>query len=107
MLLSVGSTVHFRKIVHFTKMPKNRLVTRSVTNSRPPHMTLNLECTEEPLSEAQLMLRLELKENYDRVAATLEELVKDHGANSVFVSSRIPGLQILHKQRLKIILNLL
>lgn len=67
MLLSVGSTVHFRKIVHFTKMPKNRLVTRSVTNSRPPHMTLNLECTEEPLSEAQLMLRLELKENYDRV----------------------------------------
>ena len=67
MLLSVGSTVHFRKIVHFTKMPKNRLVTRSVTNSRPPHMTLNLECTEEPLSEAQLMLRLDLKENYDRV----------------------------------------
>lgn len=93
MLLSVGSTVHFRKIVHFTKMPKNRLVTRSVTNSRPPHMTLNLECTEEPLSEAQLMLRLELKENYDRVAATLEELVKDHGGKLVCQAGNVNGYQ--------------
>ncbi|KAG6801764.1 hypothetical protein HZU73_02886 [Apis mellifera caucasica] len=74
-------------------MPKNRLVTRSVTNSRPPHMTLNLECTEEPLSEAQLMLRLELKENYDRVAATLEELVKDHGGKLVCQAGNVNGYQ--------------
>lgn len=67
MLHSLGNFVHFRKIICIAKMPKNRLVTRSVTNSRPPHMTLNLECAEEPLSEAQLMLKLELKENYDRV----------------------------------------
>ncbi|XP_017788953.1 PREDICTED: uncharacterized protein LOC108571427 [Habropoda laboriosa] len=74
-------------------MPKNRLVTRSVTNSRPHHMTLNLECTEEPLSEAQLMLRLELKENYDRVAATLEELVKDHGGKLVCQAGNVNGYQ--------------
>ncbi|CAL7950827.1 unnamed protein product [Xylocopa violacea] len=74
-------------------MPKNRLVTRSVTNSRPPHMTLNLECAEEPLSEAQLMLRLELKENYDRVATTLEELVKDHGGKLVCQAGNVNGYQ--------------
>ncbi|CAK9827128.1 Pogo transposable element with ZNF domain [Anthophora retusa] len=74
-------------------MPKNRLVTRSVTNSRPHHMTLNLECVEEPLSEAQLMLRLELKENYDRVAATLEELVKDHGGKLVCQAGNVNGYQ--------------
>lgn len=67
MLLPVGSSAHCQKIVHITKMPKTRLITRSITNSRPPHMTLNLECSEEPLSEAQLVLGLELKENYDRV----------------------------------------
>lgn len=56
-------------------------------------MTLNLECTEEPLSEAQLMLRLELKENYDRVAATLEELVKDHGGKLVCQAGNVNGYQ--------------
>ncbi|XP_046144610.1 uncharacterized protein LOC114880486 isoform X2 [Osmia bicornis bicornis] len=74
-------------------MPKTRLVTRSASNSRPSHMTLNLECTEEPLSEAQLTLRLELKENYDRVAATLEELVKDHGGKLVCQAGNVNGYQ--------------
>ncbi|XP_053982291.1 uncharacterized protein LOC128878260 isoform X1 [Hylaeus volcanicus] len=74
-------------------MPKNRLITRSVTNTRPSHMTLNLECAEEPLSEAQLMLQLELKENYDRVAATLEELVKDHGGKLVCQAGNVNGYQ--------------
>ncbi|KAK9308059.1 hypothetical protein QLX08_001790 [Tetragonisca angustula] len=74
-------------------MPKTRLVTRSVTNSRPPHMTLNLECSEEPLSKAQLVLRLELKENYDRVATTLEELVKDHGGKLVCQAGNVNGYQ--------------
>ncbi|XP_076241418.1 relative of woc isoform X2 [Calliopsis andreniformis] len=74
-------------------MPKTRLITRSVAAVRPPHMTLNLECAEEPLSEAQLMLRLELKENYDRVAATLEELVKDHGGKLVCQAGNVNGYQ--------------
>ena len=74
-------------------MPKNRLVTRSVTGVRPSHMTLNLECVEEPLSQVQLMLRLELKENYDRVAATLEELVKDHGGKLVCQAGNVNGYQ--------------
>lgn len=56
-------------------------------------MTLNLECSEEPLSEAQLVLRLELKENYDRVAATLEELVKDHGGKLVCQAGNVNGYQ--------------
>lgn len=40
---------------------------RSVTSTRPLNMTLSLECKEEPLSEAQLMLRMKVKENCDMV----------------------------------------
>lgn len=48
-------------------MPRPKLFTRSVLTRRPINMTLNLECTEEPLSEAQLTSRTKLKEDYDRV----------------------------------------
>ncbi|XP_076643086.1 uncharacterized protein LOC143353529 [Halictus rubicundus] len=81
------------KVIAFKKMPKTRLITRSVTSTRPSHMTLNLECAEEPLSEAQLMLRLELKENYDRVAATLDELVKDQRGKLVCQAGNVNGYQ--------------
>ncbi|XP_025159668.1 uncharacterized protein LOC105187905 isoform X3 [Harpegnathos saltator] len=64
-------------------MPKTRMFTRSVTNTRPINMTLNLECSEEPLSEAQLVLKTKLKENVDRVMATLDDLVAVHGGKLV------------------------
>lgn len=75
------------------KMPKTRLITRSIVNTRPVNMTLNLECTEEPLSEAQLMSRVKLKENCDRVAATLEELIKDHDGKLVCQAGVVSGYQ--------------
>lgn len=50
------------------KMPRQRLFTRSILTRRPINMTLNLECTEEPLSEAQLISKTKLKEDYDRVS---------------------------------------
>ncbi|XP_078053044.1 relative of woc [Augochlora pura] len=74
-------------------MPKTRLITRSVTNTRPSHMTLNLECTEEPLSEAQLMLRSELKENHDKVVTTLDELIKDNGGKLICQAGNVNGYQ--------------
>ncbi|XP_026666788.1 uncharacterized protein LOC108632966 isoform X1 [Ceratina calcarata] len=74
-------------------MPKSRLIMRSHTNNRPSYMTLNLECTDEPLSEAQLKLQQELKENYDKVAASLEELVKDHGGKLVCQVGNVNGYQ--------------
>ena len=43
------------------------MFSRSVLNARPLNMTLNLECIEEPLSEAQLQIRTKQKENYDKV----------------------------------------
>lgn len=49
-------------------MPRVRMFSRTVINARPPNMTLNLECTEEPLSEAQQMLKTKLKEDCDRVS---------------------------------------
>jgi len=49
-------------------MPKARLFARSVTNTRPLNMTLNMECIEEPLSEAQLSSKTKFKDNYDRVS---------------------------------------
>ncbi|XP_015432341.1 PREDICTED: uncharacterized protein LOC107188550 isoform X2 [Dufourea novaeangliae] len=75
------------------KMPKNRLVSRAVAGARASHVTLNLECTEEPLSEAQLMSKLELKENYDRVAATLEEMIKDRGGKLICQAGNVNGYQ--------------
>lgn len=77
-------------------------------------MTLNLECTEDPLSEAQLISRTKHKEDYDRVnistylflamyilyidlfyqvAAILEELVKDHGGKLVCQAGVVSGYQ--------------
>lgn len=56
-----------------TKMPKSSLYKRSVLNSRPINMTLNLECNEEPLSVAQLMSGVMYKENYDRVSLSDNE----------------------------------
>jgi len=48
-------------------MPRARMFSRSVLNARPLNMTLNLECIEEPLSEAQLQIKTKQKENYDKV----------------------------------------
>lgn len=96
------------------KMPRQRLFTRSVLTKRPINMTLNLECTEEPLSEAQLISRTKFKEDYDRVnisayllleiyilcidllyqvTAILEELVKDHGGKLVCQAGVVSGYQ--------------
>ncbi|XP_011697131.1 PREDICTED: uncharacterized protein LOC105455472 isoform X1 [Wasmannia auropunctata] len=74
------------------KMPKVRIFSRSVLNTRPVNMTLNLECTEEPLSEAQKKLRTKLKEDCDRVAGILEELVKD-GGKVVCQAGNVSGYQ--------------
>lgn len=104
----------FLILIATVKMPRQRLFTRSVLNKRPINMTLNLECTEEPLSEAQLISRTKFKENYDRVnssayftlkkytlyidllyqvAAILEELVKDHGGKLVCQAGVVSGYQ--------------
>ncbi|XP_012285507.1 uncharacterized protein LOC105702483 isoform X3 [Orussus abietinus] len=80
-------------ICEVVDMPKGRLITRSVTNTRPINMTLNLECTEEALSEAQLMSRIKYKENFDRVSAILEELVKDHGGKLICQVGTVNGYQ--------------
>ncbi|EGI63571.1 Pogo transposable element with ZNF domain [Acromyrmex echinatior] len=64
-------------------MPRARIFSRSVLNARPLNMTLNLECIEEPLSEAQLQIRTKQKENYDKVTAMLEELIKEQGAKLI------------------------
>ncbi|XP_032672689.1 uncharacterized protein LOC116844778 isoform X2 [Odontomachus brunneus] len=74
-------------------MPKTRLFARSITNTRPVNMTLNLECNEEPLSEAQLVSKTKLKDNIDRVAATLEELVAVHGGKLVCQAGVVSGYQ--------------
>lgn len=44
-----------------------RCYSRSVTRNRPVNMTLNLECFEEPLSEAQIAFRNKQKENFNKV----------------------------------------
>ncbi|XP_008554785.1 uncharacterized protein LOC103576373 isoform X1 [Microplitis demolitor] len=64
-------------------MAKGRVINRSVSKTRPIDMTLNLECSEEPLSEAQLAMRTKLKENYDRVASTLDEIIKEHSGQLI------------------------
>ncbi|XP_018407608.1 PREDICTED: uncharacterized protein LOC108783520 [Cyphomyrmex costatus] len=75
------------------KMPRSRMYSRSILNARPPNMILNLECTEEPLSEAQLQLKTKQKENYDKVINMLEELVKDHGAKLICQIGDTSGYQ--------------
>ncbi|EZA46497.1 hypothetical protein X777_00098, partial [Ooceraea biroi] len=46
---------------------------------------LKMECIEEPLSETQLSSTMKLEDmtDYDRVAATLEQLVEDYGGKLV------------------------
>ncbi|XP_077271885.1 relative of woc isoform X1 [Temnothorax americanus] len=61
------------------KMPRVRMFSRSVINVRPANMTLNLECSEEPLNEAQQKLRTKLKDDSNRVAVMLQEMLKDDG----------------------------
>ncbi|KAK0158266.1 hypothetical protein PV328_009290 [Microctonus aethiopoides] len=74
-------------------MAKGRLVSRSTTSTRPPDMTLNLDCTDEPLSNAQLLSRLKLKESYDRVMKSLDEMMKEHGAHQVAQSGLVRAFQ--------------
>ncbi|XP_051167778.1 uncharacterized protein LOC127285685 [Leptopilina boulardi] len=74
-------------------MPKARLITRSVTMVRPPDMTLNLECVEEPLSDAQLSFRSKYKENFDSVSKTLEELVKERGGKLIHQAGVVSGYE--------------
>ncbi|XP_072747682.1 uncharacterized protein Row isoform X2 [Anoplolepis gracilipes] len=74
-------------------MPRPRLFTRSVLTKRPINMTLNLECTEEPLSEAQLISRTKFKEDYDKVTAILEELIKDHDGKLICQAGVVSGYQ--------------
>ncbi|XP_014481960.1 PREDICTED: uncharacterized protein LOC106748192 isoform X2 [Dinoponera quadriceps] len=74
-------------------MPKTRMLTRSVSSTRPISMTLNLECSEEPLSEAQLMLKTKIKENFDRVASTLEEIVTVHGGKLICQTGIVSAYQ--------------
>ncbi|XP_043288615.1 uncharacterized protein row [Venturia canescens] len=72
-------------------MSKGRLITRSVTSTRPVDMTLNLDCIEDSLSEAQQMTRMKIKENYDKVVAKLDEMVKEHGAQKVCQAGLVSG----------------
>ncbi|XP_012059146.1 PREDICTED: uncharacterized protein LOC105622337 [Atta cephalotes] len=74
-------------------MPRARMFSRSVLNARPLNMTLNLECIEEPLSEAQLQIKTKQKENYDKVAAMLEELIKEQGAKLICQIGDTSGYQ--------------
>ncbi|XP_046474526.1 uncharacterized protein row isoform X2 [Neodiprion pinetum] len=74
-------------------MPKGRLITRSVTHTRPISMTLNLDCSEEPLSESQLAHNAKLKENYDKVAGTLEEVIKERGGQLLCQAGAVQGYQ--------------
>ncbi|XP_011867897.1 PREDICTED: uncharacterized protein LOC105562025 isoform X2 [Vollenhovia emeryi] len=90
---SVPKRFVYRQNLSPDKMPKVRVFARSVINVRPANMTLNLECTEEPLSEAQQTYRSNLKENYDKVATFMEELVKDHGGKMVCQSGSVSGYQ--------------
>ncbi|XP_070515925.1 uncharacterized protein Row isoform X3 [Cardiocondyla obscurior] len=81
------------KPLQIDNMPRLRMFSRAILNARPAHMTLNLECIEEPLSEAQQMLKTKLKEDYDKVAAVLEELMKDHNNKIVCQVGSVSGYQ--------------
>ncbi|KAF7992971.1 hypothetical protein HCN44_005752 [Aphidius gifuensis] len=72
---------------------KNRLITRSITTTRPVDMTLNLDCVDEPLSEAQLTYLGKSKENYDKVQAKIDEMIKDHNAQLIAQSGPVSAYQ--------------
>lgn len=74
-------------------MPKGRLITRSVTSTRPISMTLNLDCCEEPLSDSQIAHRAKLKENHDKVAATMDDIIRDRGGQMVCQAGSVQGYQ--------------
>ncbi|XP_033209365.1 uncharacterized protein LOC117168099 isoform X3 [Belonocnema kinseyi] len=74
-------------------MSKSRLITRSVTRVRPAEMTLNLECVEEPLSDAQLTFRSKYKENFEKVSKTLEDLVKERGGKLIQQTDVVCGYE--------------
>ncbi|XP_020294539.1 uncharacterized protein LOC109860088 isoform X3 [Pseudomyrmex gracilis] len=74
-------------------MPKAQLPRHSVSNIPPVHVTLQLECKEEPLSESQLKSIVKHKENVNRVTAILEDLVKVHGGKLICQSGAVSGFQ--------------
>lgn len=73
--------------------PKSRLITRSITTTRPIDMTLNLDCVDEPLSEAQLSYLGKSKENYDKVQAKIDEIIKEHNAQLIAQSGPVSAYQ--------------
>ncbi|RLU15253.1 hypothetical protein DMN91_012247 [Ooceraea biroi] len=66
-------------------IPEPQLFTHSIINTHPVDKMLKMECIEEPLSETQLSSTMKLEDmtDYDRVAATLEQLVEDYGGKLV------------------------
>ncbi|KAI4481592.1 hypothetical protein M0802_013912 [Mischocyttarus mexicanus] len=74
-------------------MPKLRTVSQSASGNRPLHMTLNLECIEEPLSDSQVKQKEKLQEDFSKVASTLEQLVIDQGGKIVCQSGSVNGYQ--------------
>ncbi|XP_012223210.1 uncharacterized protein [Linepithema humile] len=74
-------------------MPKPQLYKRSVLKSRPLNMTLNLECSEEPLSAAQLRSSIKLKENCDKVSTILKEIINDYGGKLVAQAGAVSSYQ--------------
>uniref|UniRef100_A0A6V7M7Z7 C2H2-type domain-containing protein n=1 Tax=Bracon brevicornis TaxID=1563983 RepID=A0A6V7M7Z7_9HYME len=71
----------------------SRMMTRSVTTVRPAEMTLNLDCVEEELSEAQLAFQKKVKEDYDKVMATMEEIMKKDNGQLITKTNTVSGYQ--------------
>ncbi|XP_063976643.1 uncharacterized protein LOC135162291 [Diachasmimorpha longicaudata] len=76
-----------------TAVTPGRVVNRSITINRPIDMTLNLDCIEEPLSEAQLAFKSRIQEDYDRVIATLDEIIKKDSGQLLTQTSTVSGYQ--------------
>lgn len=72
---------------------KGRLITRSITNTRPIDMTLNLDCIDEPLSEAQLASLNRSKENYEKIKLKIEEIIKENSAQLIAQSGPVNAYQ--------------
>ncbi|XP_066594901.1 uncharacterized protein row [Prorops nasuta] len=74
-------------------MPKGRIISRLVTNTRPINMTLNLECIEEPLSQAQHNANEKLDESHHRLIAAIEDLIQIQGGNVISKLGTVTGYQ--------------
>ncbi|XP_011310606.1 uncharacterized protein [Fopius arisanus] len=74
-------------------MAPGRVLTRSVTTTRPIDMTLSLDCIEEPLSEAQIALKSRIQEDYERVITTLDEIMKKDNGQLLTQTSTVSGYQ--------------